>query len=483
MSIEIKEKEFLKNQINRRQFIKIAGAGTALMSIPLFSNFVKVGSNKPNIIFIMADDLGYADVGVYGQKKIRTPYLDQMAAEGVKFTDYYCGSPVCAPSRSVLMTGQHTGHTRVRDNHSDITHERVPLEKEDVTVAKVLKKAGYTTGMVGKWGLGEPGTTGMPNKQGFDFWFGYLNQGNAHSYYPPYLWRNEEKVILEGNKDGKRGQYSHDLFVEESLKFIERNKNNPFFLYIPFTIPHAELLVPEDSLNEYKGKLPEDGPYPGKKGGYSPQETPHAAYAAMVTRMDRDIGRILKKLKELSIDDNTIVFFTSDNGPNNTAGMDTPFFDSNGPLRGGKRDVYEGGVRVPMIARWPGKLEAGSVSDQVWTAWDFLPTAAELAGVTPSENIDGISMVNALYGKPQQNHDYLYWEFRRKGFQQAVRMGNWKAIRLDLDQPVELYNLETDIGETTDVSQEHPEIVKRMKEIFRKAHVNSEHWPMKMIED
>ncbi len=473
----------MNNGIDRRQFLKIMGLGTAALTLPGFGFAGNNAARKPNIIFIMADDLGYADVGVYGQKKIHTPFLDKMAREGTKFTDYYCGSPVCAPSRSVLMTGQHTGHTRVRDNKSDLTNERVPLEKEDITIAEVLKKAGYTTGIVGKWGLGDPGSPGVPNEQGFDYWFGYLNQENAHSYYPPFLWRNNEKVRLEENKDGKRGQYSHDLFAEESLKFIERNKSNPFFLYIPFTIPHAELLVPEDSLNEYKGKLAEKGPYPGKKGGYSPQETPHAAYAAMVTRMDRDIGRIFEKLKELGIDDETIVFFTSDNGPNNTVGMDTPFFDSNGPLRGGKRDVYEGGIRVPMIVRWPGKIKADQVSNQAWAAWDFLPTAAALAGTESTDNIDGISMLPAILGKPQNDHEYLYWEYRQKGFQQAVRMGNWKAVRLGLDQPVELYDLATDIGETNNIAEEHPEIVKKMRKIFREAHVNSKHWPMKMIED
>ena len=466
------------NLMKRREFIKLMGAGTtaaAVLTLPGFGcSHVRT---KPNIIFILADDLGYGDLGCYGQTKILTPTLDRMAQEGVRFTDCYSGSTVCAPSRSSLMTGQHTGHTRVRGNRSEKTRERIPLLPEDLTIAEILTNAGYTTGVVGKWGIGEAGSTGIPNNKGFDFWYGYLNQTNAHFYYPPFLWKNEQKILLEGNNNNRRGQYAHDLFTEEALNFIDRNKDNPFFLYLAYTIPHAELLVPEDSFAEYLGLFPEV-PYAGRPGGYASQENPNAAYAAMITRMDRDIGAILHKLKVLGIDENTIVFFTSDNGPSAEGGQNMEFFNSNGPLRGIKRDLYEGGIRVPMIVRWHGKIKPGTVSSQSWAFWDFLPTAAELAGAEFPGNIDGISMVPVLLGKPQREHDYLYWEFRRRGFHQALRMDKWKAVRHNPDDEIELYNLEDDIGEQHNIAGENKEIVTQAAEIFAKARTESEHWPM-----
>ncbi|MGE0126986.1 MAG: arylsulfatase [Blastocatellales bacterium] len=448
-----------------RLFILIVIAALALNTA--------TAQNKPNIIFIQADDLGYGDLSCYGQQKFKTPNIDSLAAEGLRFTQYYAGSTVCAPSRSALMTGQHTGHTRIRGN------ARHPLLPEDVTVAEVMKSAGYKTGLIGKWGLGEAGTAGVPNKQGFDYFFGYLNQRHAHNYYPAFLWRNEEQVKLRNvvpdeDKEGagnstNRVDYTHDLIAEESLKFVERNSGSPFFLYLAFTIPHAN--------NEAKNKgmeVPDLGEFAVRDW-----PDPEKAKAAMITRMDRDVGRLMALLKKLGIDDNTIIFFTSDNGPHREGGADPNFFDSNGPLKGIKRDLYEGGIRVPMIARWPKRIKAGTTSGQVWAHWDFLPTAAEITGVKPSANIDGISMFNALLGKRQRNHDFLYWEFHERGFAQSVRMGNWKAVRKGLDSPIELYDLKTDLGEEKNVSSKHPDVVKRIEDYLKTARAESELWPVK----
>lgn len=437
--------------------------------------------NPPNIIWIMADDLGYGDLGVYGQEVIQTPRLDQMASEGLMFTQFYSGHTVCAPARSSLMTGQHTGRTRVRGNRSSATGDRVPLRPEDTTVAEVLQQAGYTTALIGKWGLGEPETTGIPNKKGFDYFYGFLNQARAHTYYPEWVWRNTDQVVLEGNLDGQRGEYTHDLDMEEAMTFVSENRDNPFFLYLALQIPHAELLVPEDSLEDYLDEngnsIFEEIPFEGA-GNYSAQEMPNATFAAMVTRMDRDIGRLLDLLDEIGIDENTIVFFTSDNGPHAEGGYDPDYFNSNGPLRGIKRDLYEGGIRVPMIVRMPGTVPAGEESGQVWSMWDFLPTAAELAGVEPPEDIDGISMVNALYGQSQQDPEYLYWEFHEGRFSQAVRFGDWKAVRNNFDQPIELYNLAEDIGEEQDLADDYPDIVARAEELIQSARTETEHWPV-----
>lgn len=481
-------KKSIEKSLDRRDFIKTFGltaAGSILFNLHDIKGFTQQGG-KPNIIFIMADDLGYGDLGCYGQTKIKTPYLDKMALEGMKFTSAYSGSPVCAPSRSCLMTGQHTGHTTVRENKSGITDERVPLNKGDKTVAEVLKEAGYTTGMIGKWGLGEPGNSGEPNRQGYDYFFGYLNQNHAHYYYPEYLWRNSEKVYIPENKNGNREVYSHDLFAQESIKFIEKNKDNPFFLYIPFTIPHAELLVPENSMKDYDGKFVEDKPFINEKGknGYATQMKPHAAYAAMISRMDKDIGNIFKKLKDLGIDDNTIVFFTSDNGPSDAGGIDAEFFNSTGPLRGAKHDLYEGGIRVPMIVRWPGKIAANSNTDQPFAFWDFLPTAAEIAKSNVPSKIDGISIAPTLFNGNQKQHKYYYWEYRarKKNFLQAVRFGNWKAVRMNPGDEIELYNLKNDLAEKNNVASEHPDLIAKAETYFLEAHTESVHWPMKIID-
>jgi arylsulfatase A-like enzyme len=432
-----------------------------------------IAQTRPNIILIQADDLGYGDLSAYGQRKFKTPNIDRIAAEGLRFTQYYAGSTVCAPSRSALMTGQHTGHTRIRGN------ARYPLAPEDVTVAEVLKSAGYKTALIGKWGLGEAGTTGVPNRQGFDYFFGYLNQRHAHNYYPSSLWRNEERIKLrnivpdeddEGSGNStNRVDYTHDLFAEESLKFVEENSRGPFFLYLAFTIPHAN--------NEAKSKgmeVPDLGEFANTD--WPDQEK---AKAAMIARMDRDVGRLMALLKKLGVDDSTLVFFTSDNGPHREGGADPDFFDSNGPLRGIKRDLYEGGVRVPMIVRWPKRIKAGAKSDQVWAHWDFLPTVAEVAGVRPPANIDGISMFNALLGRRQRNHEFLYWEFHERSFSQAARMGDWKAVRNSPNSPLEIYDLKNDPGEQNDLAVKHPEVVKKIERYLKTARAESELWPTK----
>ena len=452
-------------------------AGTFVFTCVVLITFATAFSaqTRPNIIFIQADDLGYGDLSCYGQRKFKTPNIDRLAAEGMRFTQYYAGSTVCAPSRSALMTGQHTGHTRIRGN------ARYPLLPEDLTVAEVLKSApgaGYKTALIGKWGLGEAGTTGVPNRQGFDYFFGYLNQRHAHNYYPTFLWRDEERIKLRNvvpdeDEEGSgvstnRVDYSHDLMAEEALKFIERSGGGPFFLYLAFTIPHAN--------NEAKNK----GMEVPDLGEFASEDWPdqEKAKAAMITRMDRDVGRLMASLKKLGIDDNTLVFFTSDNGPHREGGADPDFFDSNGPLRGIKRDLYEGGIRVPMIARWPKRIKAGAKSDQVWAHWDLLPTVAEIAGVKPPANIDGISMLNALLGRRQRNHEFLYWEFHERGFSQAVRMGDWKAVRKSPDSPLELYDLKTDLGEQNNVAAKHPEVVKKIEEYLKTARTESELWPI-----
>ncbi len=423
---------------------------------------------RPNIVFILADDLGYGDVGCYGQTRIKTPSIDRLASEGMKFLQHYSGSPVCAPSRCTLLTGKHTGHAYIRDNGELETEGQRPLPPGTQTIGTLLRKAGYTTAATGKWGLGGPGSTGEPSLQGFDHFYGYLCQRVAHTYYPEYLWRDGNKETLEGNKDGKQGQYSHDLIAEEALKFIKEHKDRPFFLYVPFTIPHVSLHVPEDSLAEYKGRWPET---PFKGNHYAAHATPRAAYAAMITRMDRDVGRILSLLKDLGLDESTIVFFTSDNGPSYAGGADARFFRSAGPLRGLKGSVHEGGIHVPFIARWPGRIPAGSTTSHVSAFWDVLPTLCEIAGAEVPEPVDGISFLPALLGKGvQKEHECLYWEYPSAGGLQAVRAGNWKGVRVDVKKkaggPIQLYDLAGDPGETTDVAAAHPEVVEQIRKIM-----------------
>jgi len=424
----------------------------------------------------MADDLGYGDLGCYGQKQIQTPHIDRLAREGVKFTQFYAGSTVCAPSRCVLMTGLHLGHCYIRGN------AKMNLRPGDVTVAEVLKKTGYTNGLIGKWGLGHEGSTGVPTRQGFDYFFGYLDQHHAHNYYPSYLVRNETRVKLRNvvPGEGKFGQgvatkkidYSPDLLLKESLEFIDRNKDRPFFLYLAATIPHAN--------DEARGKgmeIPDYGIYRDKDW---PQ--PQKGLAAMITRLDGDVGKILARLKRYGIDRNTIVFFTSDNGPHAEGGNNPNFFDSNGPLRGIKRDLYEGGIRVPMIVRWPGKTPAGTVSTTIGYFGDLMATAADIAGVNTPKGLDSISMLPSILGKPnqQKQHKYLYWEFYERGSAQAVRMGDWKGVVQPLGgTKLEVYNLKTDLGEQHDIAAAHPQIAAQLRAIIKEAHVPSPDWKVR----
>jgi arylsulfatase A-like enzyme len=428
-------------------------------------------ARRPNILFILADDLGYGDLGCYGQKQIRTPNLDRLAAQGLRFTQCYAGSTVCAPSRCTLMTGLHTGHCRVRGN------ALVPLRPGDATVAEALRAAGYATGLVGKWGLGEAGSTGAPDRKGFGYFYGYLNQLHAHNYYPDYLWRNGGKVAVEGNvvKAGvasRRAQYAPDLLTREALAFLEKHRAGPFFLYLAYTLPHANN---ERGRAEGNGmEVPSDEPY-----AREPWPQAQKNHAAMITRLDADVGRVLRRLGELGLADDTVVFFSSDNGPHKEGGADPTFFHSAGPLRGHKRDLTEGGIRVPMIVRWPGRIRPG-VSDRVWAFWDFLPTAAELTGAKAPGGLDGLSVVPTLLGKgPQKQHAFLYWEFHERGFQQAVRTGDWKAIRTKPNGPLQLYDLKNDVGEAHDVAVKHPEVVARIEAYLKGARTDSPAWPVK----
>lgn len=473
--------------MRRRDFLKAVGCGTASLAASSFGRLSRADSRKkPSVVFILADDLGYAEVGCYGQKKIRTPHIDALAAQGLRFTQAYSGNPVCAPSRCTLMTGLHTGHAQVRGNKQVGGTEgwklgstiggQWPLAEGTFTVAKMFKEAGYATGAFGKWGLGRVGTTGDPQKQGFDHFFGYICQRQAHTFYPNHLWKDGRIHWIKENADGAEKAYSHDLIAEEALKFIRANKDRPFFLYVPFTIPHVALQVPEDSLAEYRGRWP-DPPYDGKKG-YIPHAHPRACYAGMVTRMDKDVGRIMATLKKLGLDDNTLVMFSSDNGPTYAGGADSAFFESAGPLRGLKGSVWEGGIRVPFIARWPGKIEPGSETEQVTAFWDFLPTCAELLDVKAPLGLDGVSILPTLLARPrrQKQHEHLYWELRG---QRAARKGKWKAVRLKPDQKTQLFDLDADVGEQNDLATEHPEILVQMDEILEKGRTPSEVFPLR----
>jgi len=475
--------------MQRRDFLKAVGAGTVSVvlagcqdiDISRTTNVKYTKRRKhPNVIYILADDLGYGDLGCYGQKEIKTPNLDEMAREGMLFTQHYAGSTVCAPSRSCLMTGLHTGHCRVRGNAQGPAQTLAP---EEVTVAQLLKKAGYTTALIGKWGLGEENTTGFPLNKGFDYFFGYLNQAHAHNYYPEYLWKNEEKVRLRNivNHNNRRYKdfagvssnkldYSPDFFIKDALDFIKQNKDRPFFLYFAATLPHAN--------NEAGKKGMEIPDY----GIYKDKQWPEAqkGHAAMISRLDNDTGKIISLVKSLGLDKDTIIMFSSDNGPHREGGNDPDFNDSNGPLRGIKRDLYEGGIRVPFIARWPGEIKADSRSNLISAFWDILPTCADIAGVKKPKKIDGISLLPTLLGqnRKQKSHEYLYWEFHEQGSKQAVRMGNWKAIRYYPNR-IELYNLKSDPGETNNLAEKHPHIVKMVEACMNKARTPSKYWPLK----
>jgi arylsulfatase A-like enzyme len=447
-----------------------------VLSIFAGSGFCADAQRRPNVVFILADDLGYGDLGCYGQRRIQTPHLDRMAKEGLRFTQFYAGSTVCAPSRCTLMTGLHTGHCLIRGNALQ------DLRPTDVTVARLLKGAGYRTGLIGKWGLGTEGGTGVPTKQGFDSFFGYLDQVYAHNYYPHFLIRDEKRVTLKNEVPAsgekpfgigvatKKIEYSHDLFAREALDFIEKNKDRPFFLYLAFTIPHANNEAGKKGM-----EVPDLGIYKDKDW-----PEPRKGHAAMITRMDADIGRLFAKLKRVGLDDTTIVFFSSDNGPHKEGGADPAFNHSSGPLRGFKRDLTEGGIRVPFLVRWPGKVAAGTTSGFVGAFWDVLPTLAALAGASDKvpRGLDGLSFVPTLLGQQekQKQHESLYWVFFERGAGRALRMGKWKAVQQPLTTPVRLYDLEKDIGETKDLTSEEPDVVAKMKKRLDGSFTPSERW-------
>ncbi len=442
----------------------------------LFPVALTPAAEKPNIVYILLDDAGFGDLSCYGQEKFATPNIDRLAAEGMRFTRHYSGSTVCAPTRCSLMTGLHTGHCYIRGNSEVKPEGQLPMPADTVTIPKLLKGAGYATGAFGKWGLGAPGTEGDLSHQGFDEFYGYNCQRQAHNYYPDHLWHSGERVALDGQT------YAHDLIMDEALAFVRSHKEEPFFCYLPVTIPHAALHVPEEDAQPFRKKFPQFEKTVGKYAG--PDITnPAAAFAGMMTRLDRGLGELMALLKELELDANTIVFLSSDNGPHKEGGHMPDFFNSNGGLRGHKRDLYEGGIRAPLLARWPGHIAPGTVTEHISAHWDLLPTLCDLAGLPTPENTDGLSFLPTLTGHEdaQKKHDFLYWEFHEQGKKQAVVMGNWKGVRLGLqknpDAPVALYDLAKDLAETTDVAAGHPDLVARMAEIMKSAHVESKVFP------
>ena len=482
-----------------------------VMAAPGCTEIENTNTTKPNIVYILADDLGYGELGVYGQKIIETPHIDALAAEGMKFTQHYSGAPVCAPARCVLLTGQHTGHSYVRGNdewgdRGDVWNYQAmfdnpllegqrPLPDSIVTVAEILQSAGYKTGAVGKWGLGAPSSEGAPNRQGFDFFYGYNCQRQAHTYYPMHLWKNDERDLLnnrsvaphtpladgasptapESYTDFTLEDYAPELMHDEAMKFIGENKGRPFFLYYASPIPHLPLQAPRHWVDYYKKKLGAEEPYIGDER-YFPNLTPRATYAAMISYLDEQVGDLVKKLKEIGVYENTLIIFSSDNGPTYTGGADAHFFQSGKPFKGGygwgKGFTHEGGIRVPMIATWKQKVTPGSQSDHISAFYDVLPTFCEILGLPKPENTDGISFLPTLLGKPQPAHEYLYWEFSSYTGQQAVRMGKWKGIRKGITEgnlDIELYDLSADIQEQNNVAAENGQIVSRIASIMKEA--------------
>jgi arylsulfatase A len=481
--------------MRRRKFLRYLGSAGAVSLAG--GGACRRRETKPNIIFFLADDLGYGELGCYGQDIIRTPHLDRLAAQGMRFTQHYAGSPVCAPSRCVLLTGKHTGHAFIRNNgrpagrshdpENGVFAGQNPLPDTEYTLAESLKSRGYATAAIGKWGLGYPGSSGDPLKQGFDLFYGYNCQVHAHNHYPRFLWRDRDKVFLEGNDRSLSGnQFSQDLFIREAKRFIRENSDRPFFLFLPFTIPHLSLQVPEASLAEYTETIPE-APYEHR--GYLRHPRPRAAYAAMISHMDRGIGEIFTLLEELGLDRNTLVMFSSDNGPTSDrlGGSDSEYFRSAGPFSGLKGSLNEGGIRVPLLARWPGRIVPGSVSQHVCASWDVFPTLSDLAGSDLPDSLDGLSFAPTLLGSGRQReHDFLYWEFPAYGGQQAVRLGDWKAVRSGLkweaaDHSLRLYNLADDPGEARDVAGEFPAVAERAWAVMRSARTESELFPFPEI--
>lgn len=439
---------------------------------------------QPNIIYILADDLGYGDLSITGQKKFATPNIDELAKEGMLFTQHYSGATVCAPSRSALLTGMHTGNTPIRGNKEIDPEGQWPLPDKTYTVAELLKENGYATGSFGKWGLGYPGSEGDPLNQGFDTFYGYNCQRLGHNYYPYHLWDNDKKIMLEQNEGFKKGQYAPNLIHDQAISFMEKNKDKPFFLYYPSVIPHAELIAPEEYMSKYLGEFEPEKEFKGRdsgeeyrKGDYESQKNSHAAFAAMINLLDDQVGEIVSKVRELGLEKNTLIIFTSDNGPHLEGGADPEYFDSNGIYRGYKRDLYEGGIHVPMIAKWEGKIQKGSSSDHISAFWDILPTLSELVEGEVSANIDGISLLPTLLGEStQRKHKHLYWEFHEKGGRQAIRKDDWKLVRYNVRKggPFELYNLENDPSETKDLATELPEKVLELSKILEQSRTPSE---------
>jgi len=458
---------------NRRTFLRglpgaALAAGLAGSSMGNPGEAAQNPRSRPNIVFIFADDLGYGNLGCYGQKRIKTPNLDRMAAEGMRFTQAYAAATVCAPSRCGLMTGKHTGHATVRGN----AWPELGLRKDESTVAQLLQRAGYRTALIGKWGLGGYDVDSHPNDRGFDRFYGFLNQVFAHNSFPEHIWDNKTETYLKGNWFNQRKQFANDLFTEKALEFVDQQDGSlPFYLYLSYTTPHA---------NNERGQIDPNGMDSPDFGDYAKEDWPDAekAFAAITSRMDADVGKMLAKLEEKGFGKNTLVFFTSDNGPHREGHHDPDFFDDNGPLRGIKRDVYEGGIRVPMIARWPGVVAAGKESNFVWAGWDFLPTAAELAGAPVPNDVDGISIASVLKGTGTvPSRDYLYWEFHERGFHQAIRQGDWKLVRQGPSFQVELYDLKNDIGETRNLVAEKPDVVKQLLPLFRQARTENPNFP------
>lgn len=476
-------------------FILIASAGCTQVQ------------QSPNVIYILADDLGYGELGSYGQTLIQTPNLDQLAIEGMRFTQHYSGSPVCAPSRCTLLTGLHTGHCQVRDNYelggfADSTERgQLPLEEGTYTLGHLMQDAGYATAIIGKWGLGGPHSIGIPTEQGFDYFYGYLDQKQAHNYYPSHLWRNTvwdtlangyfhpHQRFVEGLDPNdpaaydryKGPDYAPDLMANEAEEFIRQHASEPFFLYLAHTVPHLALQVPDEELEPYEGILTES-PYDGSSG-YLPHIRPQSAYAAMITRMDAHIGRIIEVLHELGIEEETLIIFSSDNGPTYTGGVDTEQFHSSGGLRGGKGEVYEGGIRVPMIAAWPGMIAPGSTTDHVSAFWDVMPTLADLVGTDLVAEVNGVSFLSVLIGQDPPTPSEMYWEYHGRGWNgaQAARIGPWKGVRLgghdNPAAPVSVYHLDSDPGELTNLADVHPEVAQDLLSLMQsRSHSKIERW-------
>ncbi|MFI3303238.1 MAG: arylsulfatase [Rikenellaceae bacterium] len=463
------------------QIMLTAGASLLTLGAATSCSTEAKETKLPNVIYILADDLGCADLGCYGQTKFETPNLDAMAKGGIQFMQHYAGCTVSAPSRCALITGKTTGHTHVRGNKgykwTDGNDYDTPIPDEEVTLAEIFKQKDYATACIGKWGLGGPQSEGHPNVQGFDYFYGYLGQGHAHHYFPSFLHENQELVELNG-------EYSHDLIEAKALKYIRENKDNPFFIYLTFTLPHAEMVMPDEDMEKFVGKFPETKYTRPQGGSYGDQENPHAAFAGMVERLDLSVGRVNALLKELGLDENTLVLFASDNGAHAEGGADPEFFNSTGIYRGIKRDLYEGGIRTPFIAYMPNTVPAGVKNNEMSAFWDMMPTFAELIGAECPAESDGISILPTFLGQEQKEfHESLYWEFHEQGGKKAVRKGDWKLIELQVKSPkksyYELYNIATDPSEKNNVASSNPKIVEELAEIMTNSRVKSDIFVMR----